>query len=165
MRIWERDPRQRSLTTIYVPQEPRPLMPTELAEEIVLTHPAQPPASSFHQVIMADEAGAAGGISLLGREPAEDHYFWIHSISVGHTDAVTSRDLTLGIQNIGAVVSVVVAFQAALVIGRSLFPGRAFLIPRGHRFVLSASGMAAAANLFMRYLYLDLLAAEVSPPL
>lgn len=165
MLIFERDPRQRGLGTIYVPQEPRALMPTSISDEIVLVHPAQPFGSGFHQMRVHFAGAGLGATSLLGPEPAVDHYFWVQAASFFHND-VTARDLSVRLeqQSTGDGAELVTEHLAVPVLTHVAVE-RSFLIMPDFRLEVRANAMGAGANMFLRMMYLDLLAGEICPQL
>jgi len=162
--IYERDPRQRGLGTIYTPQEPRSLMPSSISDEIVLVHPAQPFGSGFHQMRVFFGTGTAAATSLLGPEPAEDHYFWVHVASVFHDDP-TNRILNLRLEQQSTGDGAELVGRQSMVANDHLPVLRSFLIMPDFRLEVRAAAMAAGQRLFMRIMYLDLLAGEICPQL
>lgn len=164
MLIYERDPRQRQLPQLFVPQEPRRVMPAELAEEIILVHPVQPPTASFNEIRQFTRTGAVGVLEVLGDEPPEDSYLWVHIADCQHTDVVV-QDLHLEVQNVstGAAISITDRI-AALPADRAATP-RSLLIARGFRMRGRVDALAVGATMRMSYFFLTLLEGEMHPSL
>lgn len=163
-RIWERDPRQRQLTTIYVPQEARPLMPTELSDEIVLVHPAQPFPASFHQLQRMNLISAVGVEEVLGPEPGPDRYFWVHAFDTQHNDTVATHNLELRLRFVdtGEFVRLEQVSDVPTLI--PIFGRRSILVPPGMQLTgISTEVIAAGAQMRLRAYYLDLAQAELPP--
>jgi len=158
--IYERDPRQRQLPLIYTPQEPRRVMPTELAEEIVLTHPAQPFGASFNQIREEATDGANGIPSLGAAVPGADRYFWAHVFSGSHNDP-TTRLLELGIRNASSGVEFLFDVFPAVVTNQSVAVRRTILCPEGYQLFIRADAIAAGSRVQLRIFYVDFLQAEV----
>lgn len=164
MRIMERDPRQRGLTTIYIPQEPRRVMPDELSEEIVLVHPAQPFGSMLHQVRFDSVNGAVGVTVVNGTTVPDDHYFWVHGGTASHDDA-TDRRMELRLRDPAVPNNIIVAQIFLAAAGQAVVLGRSLLVPPGWHIQASVGALGAGNVLSLRLAFLDLLAGELSPPL
>lgn len=164
MLIYERDPRQRQLQTIYTPQEPRRVMPSDLAEEIVLVHPAQPFASSFNEIRSDAITGTAGATSVVGTNPGTDRYFWIHAFSGEHDDPV-DRDMTLELEQATPSRNVAIAFFPAVPAGQQRPSPRSFYVPFGWRLRVRVNAIAAGQVVLLRSMFVDFLEGEVAPPL
>lgn len=164
MRIWERDPRQRQLTTLYLPQEPRRVMPSELADEIVLVHPAQPFASSFNEIRLESTIGATGAVIAVGLLPGTDRYFWVHSFSATHDDT-TAREMQVGIRQDSTGDEAAVVWRNGVGAAQPLPSPRSLLIPQGYRLYARTNAIGAGSAITLRAIYLDLLEGEIAPQL
>lgn len=164
MRIVERSPDQRQLQTLFLPQEPRRVMPDEVAEEIVLTHPAQPPTASFlERLFRAQIVGAAAQSTVdLPSAPA-DRYFWVQAMGAFHNEGV-ARLLTilLGSSTLGYT-ELTESFTANTNASKAVT--RAFLVPPGLNVRVTVAAIAGAAVVTARFLYVELLLAENHPGL
>jgi len=160
--IYERDARQRQLNTIYTPAEPRRLMPSQISEEIVLVHPAQPFPSSLPDIKENLVTGAADVTTIFGSTPQADRYFWVHAAAVLHTDP-TNRDMNLALENIisGITFRLVVTFQQPG--NRPVLLARSIIVPPGYRIHGFVGALSPGENLDLRVLFLDLGQAELPP--
>lgn len=151
-RIFERDARQRGLPTIYIPLETGRLMPSDLSDEIVLTHPAQPPGSELYKAVGIERSGAATVTTVNGDQPGEDFFHWIQALDVSHDDPV-DRDLTLQLEQVvsGNIVRVFRTLGVPAGIPTGL--DRVLLVGNGWRPVVVASALAATQVLTLRYMY------------
>lgn len=164
MRIVERSPDQRQLQTLFLPQEPRRVMPDEIAEEIVLTHPAQPPTASFLERIFRNTVTGAATVTTVDLPSApSDRYWWVQACGGFHNDTAERRlTILLGSSTIG---------YSELTQGSRLLQNdsqavqRAFLVPPLLNIRMTANGLAATFVLTLRSLYVELLLAENHPGL
>lgn len=161
MLIYERDPRQRQLPLLYTPQEPRRVMPSELAEEIVLTHPAQPEASSFHEIRQSVVTAPLGAASINGTLALADRYLWMLTMIATHDD-ITTRRIEIGIQELGSGNEFPVFFDEAVSAGQFVI-ARSVLVPQGWRAYARADAIAAGSFIRLSQLFLNLLEAERYP--
>lgn len=164
MRITERDARERGLRTIYLPQTPGRVMPSEISDEIVLVHPAQPWSSKLDEQ-KTETLQATGVVSTVeGSIPAEDHYFWVHAAHISHNDPVNRR-LQFLIREPTTSVQVILHSVEDVAANLTTEMLRSFLIPAGWRLIGTAAGLAAGQVLTLRYTILDFLVGEIAPPL
>jgi len=163
MRISERDARQRNLTTIFFPQEARRVMPEEVSEEIILTHPVQPFGASLHEMRADSITGAATVLLVPGLQPVDPDYFWMHGFSCFHTDAA-ARDLRLGLEEIATGVQIVFAFEQAVPTARILAVNRSVLVGPRFRIFAGVNALAATFTLTLRSVHVNFQGGEVSPP-
>lgn len=165
MRVTDRSPTGRRLQTVFIPAEPKPVMPTEVSDEIVLTHPVMPPMVGLKEgrFFFQQVQGAVGAIEVSGALVPTDRYWWIQVIQFFHNDTVTLRSLRLSMQDsIGNRVAIRDDTPAidAIVMGAIQRP---FLLPNDTRLVLSAPAIGAAFFLQMRFFFLEFLHAEINP--
>jgi len=162
VRIVERSPDQRQLQLLYIPQEPRRVMPDEIAEEIVLTHPAQPPTASFLERLFRNQVVGAAGVSTVDLlAPLEGRYFYVLACGAFHDDTA-SRNMTilLGSSTLGYT-ELLATFTAGT--NKSGTIGRAFLVPPGLNVRFSLNALVTPFVLTGRMTYSELLLAENHP--
>lgn len=164
MRITERDARQRGLTTIYIPQDAGRVMPSDVGDEIILTHPAQPWSSKLDEMQNLNIVGAASNEFVSGAVPAENHYFYIPWVHWFHNDP-TARRLQLMIENFDTSIRVIIFRENAVPQNEERFNPRPLLIPAGFFLRARAQGIAATFSVSMTLSVIDLLVGELAPPL
>lgn len=164
MRIWERDARQRQLTSIYVPQEPRGLMPTEISDEIVLTHPAQPFTSSLDTMTHGGSTSAAGVNFIQSTVVPAGEVHWIHAFDAFHNDAVTRR-LSIAMNQVQGNQLTMVAIDKASAQFQVLMSPRSLLLPAGYRLYAEVDIIGAGNLIFLRFEFVRYVAAEIPPSL
>lgn len=164
MRITERDPQQRQLMTLYVPSEPGRVMPSEVSDEIVLTHPAQPFSSQLAATQLISIVGVNGVTAVEAPPPAAGAYHYIHAFSADHNDPM-AREVRLQLFRSG-VLGVELAFNVALAQDTFLPCPRAFLIPGPDWFLRVVIGsIAAGSRLQFRAIQTPYLFPEICPQL
>ncbi len=131
MRIHERGGRQRGLDQLFIPEEPRRVMPAEISEEIILIHPAVSSGTILNRGATQLVTGPAGVTVVNGFPSNEENNHWIHAAQLTHTDPI-ARELSIAIEEIlsGRVITVIleqaVPNTRALAIPRSLVLGELF---------------------------------------
>lgn len=164
MRISDRSPTGRRLQTIFFPAEPRPVMPTEISDEIVLIHPAAPPMVGFkeNQFFFQEVLGTLGVANAQSSLVPTERYWWVQMLEIFHSDA-TDRGLRIAMRDSLGNETTIVQSQGALASGVRLVLERPFLLPNDTRFIGLADGMAAGARLTLRFFFLEFLHAEINP--
>lgn len=164
MRITDRSPQGRRLQTIFFPAEPRPVMPTEVSDEIVLVHPAAPPMVGFkeNQFFFQEVLGTLGVANAQSTLVPTDRYWWVQMLEIFHSDAA-SRTLRIAFRDSLSNEASIVQGSAAVGAGVRLVFERPFLLPNDTRFIGLADGMAAGARLTLRFFFLEFLHAEINP--
>jgi len=164
VRIVERSPDQRQLQTLFLPQEPRRVMPDEVAEEIVLVHPAQPATASFLERMFRQQVVGAATVTTVDLLTAPaDRYFWVQATGGFHNDPGPRRltillgSSALGYTELASSIAATQNFSEAIL--------RPFLVPPGLNVRYSLDGLAATFVLTARFLYVELLLAESHPGL
>lgn len=162
MLILERDPQQRGLPAVFIPQEPRRVMPSDIAEEIILVHTVQPPTASFPATNNANVVGAAAVIQVDSNQPAPSHYFWCHAISGEHNDPV-ARVIGISLRHVANNSNVSLVEPASRTQGQQLATTRSILVPRGWVIRVNANALAAGQVLTLRMMFVEYLEAENHP--
>lgn len=163
MRIVERSPDQRQLQTLFLPQEPRRVIPDEVAEEIILTHPVQPPTSSFLERIFRETFTGTAGVDTLDlpNPPAEGHYFYVFALGAFHSEAATRAvTILIGSAALGFTELLPTTSVGA---STSLAMQRAFLLPPGLNIRMSTPGLLSPGQNTLRITFIDYLLPEVHP--
>lgn len=139
-------------------------MPSEVSDEIVLTHPALPPMVGFKEskFFFSSTAGVAGVAQVLGPLVPTDRYWWIQLADLSHNDP-TSRKLSIRMQD--TVPNDVAIFNEVGTRSTNELAAfsRPFLLPNDTRLLGVASALAATFVLTLRFFFLEFLHAEVNP--
>ena len=163
MRIVERSPDQRSLNLLFLPQEPRRVMPDEIAEEIVLTHPAQPPTATFFERLQRDQAVGGSAVTTVDLPGAPaDRYFYVMACGAFHNDT-TVRNMRLLIGSSALGYSEIAASAVVQGNQQPLAVGRAFLVPPGLNIRFTVDALSAPFVLTVRATFVEYLLAENHP--
>lgn len=164
MRITDRSPTGRRLQTIFFPAEPKPVMPSEVSDEIVLTHPAIPPMVGFKegQFFFRQVAAAAGATEVLGGLVPTDRYWWVQLAAVFHNDGV-ARFLVLKMRDTVPNEVRIVDPRESVGGGLHLTLDRPFLLPNDTQLVGSVDALGGANILTINFFFYELLHAEVNP--
>lgn len=164
MRITDRSPTGRRLQTIFFPAEPKPVMPSEVSDEIILTHPAIPPMVGFKEGMFRfnESIGGLGSSVVLGPLVPTERYWWVQLLDFRHDDPVDRR---LGLAMQDTVPNEVLIHQqpAVSLANIGIVLERPFLLPNDTRFVVRSNNMAAGQVLTLRFFFLEFLHAEVNP--
>lgn len=139
-------------------------MPSEVSEEIILTHPAVPATARFDQSQTENLAVISPALIIDAPIPAEGHYFWIPIYQVRHDDPV-ARNLSLGLIDTISGVLIEVKNQATVLTNIPLFGDRGILVPARWRLRGTINALAATQVMTLSYMFMDLLVAETPPPL
>jgi len=139
-------------------------MPTEVSEEIVLTHPAIPPMVGFKesQFFFQTVTGAAGVNEVQSSLVPTDRYWWIQLAHMIHDDP-TARSLRFQLRD---TVPNTVAIQtsetnvAATVEWALLRP---FILPNDTRLVARSNTIVAGGIITLAFFFYELLHAEINP--
>jgi len=163
VRIVERSPDQRQLNTLFLPQEPRRVMPDEVAEEIVLTHPAQPPSASFlERIFRSTTSGAVGVTTVDGPSAPSDRYWWVQAATVFNNDSLARvTRLFLGSSTLGF--SGLASYNPGIDFTGMLAPTYKFLVPPGLNLRATLNALGAGQVLTLDFIYVELLLAENHP--
>jgi len=164
MRITDRSPQGRRLQTIFFPAEPKPVMPSEVSDEIVLIHPAVPPMVGFKesQFFFQEALGVVGAIEVEGPLVPTDRYWWIQFCELQHNDGATQHNLRLAVRD--TVPNTVVVFNTEGT--RDVIPvgvDRPIILPNDTRLVAQVPAIAAGSRVRIRFYFYELLHAEVNP--
>ena len=163
MRINDRSPTGRRLQTIFLPAEPRPVMPTEISDEIVLVHPAVPPMVGLKEgkFFFSATQGAVGVTEVVGPLVPTDRYWWVQLCDFFHDDPV-DRSIVLQMRDtVPNTVAIVADPALKSAFQLSTLP-RPFLLPNDTQFVASAA-VAAAQRISLRFFFLEFFHAEINP--
>lgn len=164
MRITDRSPGGRRLQTIFIPAEPKPVMPSEVSDEIVLIHPAVPPMVALKEgkFFHAAVTGAAGVATVDGPQVPTDRYWWVQTCDVRHDDG-TARLISL--EMVDTVPNIVVIFseQTTRASNAPAPMARAFLLPNDTFLRGRLNAITAGNFVSIRFFYLEFLHAEMSP--
>lgn len=164
MRIYERSAGDRELGRLFIPQEPRALIPSDLGEEIILTHPVQPPTSGFLVGMQRDTiTGAAAADTVELPVVPEGFYRWVQCCAA-FSDTAVFRNLTILIGS-AALGFTEIAGTTDVGTNVSLTVPRIFLVPPGLRIRANIENISGAEVLTLRSLFLELLLAENHPGL
>jgi len=167
VRVTDRSPTGRRLQTVFIPAEPKPVMPTEISDEIVLTHPVMPPMVGLKEGRFRHfrTTGAAGATEILGAQVPTDFYWWIQAVSLFHTDTVADRILRLQMLDTSANRVTILQDRVAVGADLHLVLERPFLLPNDTRLVASVDGLGAGFALTLEFFRLEFLHAEINPQL
>lgn len=163
MRITDRSPQGRRLQTIFSPAEPKPVMPSEVSDEIVLVHPAIPPMVGFKEgtFFFEDIVGVLGVNEVLGPLVPTDRYWWIQYLDYRHDDP-TTRILRLLMRDTAGNELSVQTSNSVIATERQTLT-RPLILPNDTRLVAQSSAIAAGQRLQLRFFRYELLHAEVNP--
>lgn len=164
MRINDRSPTGRRLQTIFIPAEPRPVMPTEVSDEIVLIHPAIPPMVGFKegQIFFETVLGAAGADEVVTSLTPTDRYRWVQFLHVAHTDT-TDRFVRIAIRDTGPNDVIIEQSQVVLSASTPLVLSRPIIVPNDMQLVATVAGILAPFVVRVSFFFYQLLHAEVNP--
>ena len=165
MRISDRSGSGRRLQTIFIPATPKPVFPSEISDEIVLTHPAVPPMVSFKEgrFFNVDFTGSAGATSVASSLVPTDRYWWIEFADIFHDDTVTDRRLELSIRDTQPKTVGIMNNVAAIGPGIRLALPRAIILPNDTQLVATVDAIGGAFAVHLRFFFYELLHAEVNP--
>lgn len=165
MRVTERSGSGKLLQTLFLPAEPRPVLPSEVSDEIVLTHPAIPPMVGFKEsrFFFQEKTGALGVFEIVSDLVPTDRYWWIQYCEIRHNDTGSSRNLLLSIRD--TVPNDVSIFSHHLSVPANILIGleRPILLPNDTQLVASVTSLGAAFTVRLRFFFYELLHAEVNP--
>lgn len=165
MRITERSPTGRRLQTIFIPAEPRPVMPTEVSDEIVLTHPAIPPMVGFKegQIFFQQVTGGSGAEEVASSLVPTDRYWWVQAIDLSHTDAA-ARVVRLSLRDtVPNTVALKSSGATTLPVLARFTMDRPIIVPNDMQIVATVIGIVAPFVVTLRLFFYQLLHAELNP--
>lgn len=139
-------------------------MPSEVAEEIVLTHPAQPPTSNFREFQTLDLIGVANVPVLNGPTVAAGFYHWVLASALLHNEGNVQRIMEIGVRHAdtGTFVSVNAVIESN---GQSVAIPRAVIIPAGFSMRGEINTLGLGFRIDLRIHFLQLIEGEVFPAL
>ncbi len=167
MRITDRSPIGRGLQTIFFPAEPKPVMPSDVSDEVVLVHPALPPMVAFKEsrFFHSQTLGVVGATEVVGPLVPTDRYWWIQFAHVFHNDGATARVLGLAIRDTVPNEVRILQETTTRVDNQPLSIARPLNLPNDTRLVGVVNAIDGAKRLTLEFFFLEFLHAEINPAL
>lgn len=162
MRIHERGGRQRGLDQVFIPDEPRRVMPSDISEEIVLTHPALPVGSLVSRLSTSLTAGAAGNPAVNGPQPGDGQLHWIIAAQLSHDDP-TDREVRFALEEVLSGRLGTLLTQVAVPAGVEVALPRSLVVPSRFRLVGRADALTAGDILTLVIFFATVREAESFP--
>lgn len=138
-------------------------MPSEVAEEIVLTHPAQSPTSNFREFQTLDIIGVANVPVLNGPTVPAGFYHWVLASSLLHNQGNVTRIMEIGVRH--ADTGTFVSLNVVNNNDQSVPISRATVLPAGYSMRGEINTLGLGFRIDLRIHFLQLIEGEVFPAL